>query len=109
MFEKNAILIINLFLVPMISLAILQKKRLISNNYFDIFKSYCILCVANLIVTKIPLALARIILNTSIELFSVKYTLLSTFCSVILPYIYLIAKKYIKVKCEIKEKNEASE
>ena len=98
MLEKNAITFINLFFVPMISLAILRKKNLLSDNYFDIFKSYCILCVANLIFTRFFIFFARIILHSTIELFSIKYTLISSISAIIMSYIYFILKKYINVK-----------
>ena len=106
----NCVTLINLFLVPLISLAIAygraEKKMQCTTAFWVEYGCYVAVLVP---IIKIAATLMEKVMHQPIELYSGYYTLAGVGCAALLPYVASVLKKMFNVKCTIEGKNTHEE
>ena len=99
------ICIVNLFFIPMIFIQTYWKrnKRQLMLS-FELVSCYISMVPILFLITKVFLALIRIIKPIEVHLTSSKYTLVAVLLAFLLPYVIEVFKKYVSVTCEIKKR-----
>ena len=101
---------LNIFLCPMISLALsyrIRKRKLMFSAEF--FVSYCILTVCNMPLTKIMVVMVEKIFDKQVELYSTYYTMLAMVSAVVLPYVWHVFRVNVSASVEINKNDEDRE
>lgn len=104
MFVKCAVIIINLFFIPMISLGILYEFKK-PKNLFRFFVAYFKSVVLCFIFSMIAGVMVLYLFEIPVAVHSVKYTIITTVIAFVWPYIF----KNLEIKFEKSSKNTLEE
>lgn len=103
----TSIIIVNVFLCPMLAVMLYYKradKGMKLDAYF--LCRYSIFVACNMLITKAMVVGVHAIGKVLISLDSTYYTLLALISAGIMPYLYEIIKKNVKVRCIIEKNDE---
>ncbi len=98
---------LNVFIVPVVSFHVYARRF---NAPLELnlrnFVRYCCLTVVDFLGAFFILKILEIITGIGAMPSSQFYTVINVIVAYIVPYIYEIYKKYLNIRCEIKEKHE---
>lgn len=93
---------INLFMVPFIALGIIQKRKRVNNGFTETFLIRYALCViAVYICTYLVMSITTLAVGIGGDSTSNLYLFVSIVVACILPYVYEICSKFVKVSLEV--------
>ena len=106
--SEIAMILINLFFVPVISLQI-HRRTVIHTELSgkELFIRYCLYTVLNILPTRGILWAMGILLRVSTLMSSAWYTVAAILSAVVLPWIILLVRKFISIRFEVKKNEKA--
>ena len=107
MLPSSLLSIINLFLIPVISLYIyIKRSRKEIHFSFENLCKYCVLVAVNSVLNKAVTVIITMLSGKTVLVTSSYYTLIGIVTAVCIPFVIEIAIKYFSIRIEEKDNEE---